>query len=136
MTDRLSGFSAGGDDYLTKPFALAELVARLRALLKRSGLDSTTTVGDLVLDPVTHAAACKEESIALTPTEFRLLATLAARPGEAVRRRELIRAAWPDGAIVHDNTLDVYVARLRRKLRQLPTSTGIDTVFGVGYQVR
>jgi two-component system response regulator MprA len=136
VTDRLSGFSAGGDDYLTKPFALAELVARLRALLKRSGLDSTTTVGDLVLDPVTHAAACKEESVALTPTEFRLLATLAARPGEAVRRRELIRAAWPDGAIVHDNTLDVYVARLRRKLRQLPTSTGIDTVFGVGYQVR
>ncbi len=136
VTDRLSGFSAGGDDYLTKPFALAELVARLRALLKRSGLDSTTTVGDLVLDPVTHAAACEEESVALTPTEFRLLATLAARAGEAVRRRELVRAAWPDGAIVHDNTLDVYVARLRRKLRQLPTSTGIHTVHGVGYQVR
>jgi two-component system OmpR family response regulator len=136
VTDRLSGFSAGGDDYLTKPFALAELVARLRALLKRSGLDSTTAVGDLVLDPVTHGATCEEEKVALTPTEFRLLATLAARPGEAVRRRELIRAAWPDGAIVHDNTLDVYVARLRRKLRQLPTSTGIHTVFGVGYQLR
>jgi two-component system, OmpR family, response regulator len=136
VTDRLSGFSAGGDDYLTKPFALSELVARLRALLKRSGLDTTTTVGDLVLDPVTHAAACGEESVALTPTEFRLLATLAARAGEAVRRRELIRAAWPDGAIVHDNTLDVYVARLRRKLRQLPTSTGIHTVHGVGYQLR
>jgi two-component system, OmpR family, response regulator len=136
VTDRLSGFSAGGDDYLTKPFAFAELVARLRALLKRSGLDSTTTVGDLVLDPVTHAAACEEETVALTPTEFRLLATLAARGGEAVRRRELIRVAWPDGAIVHDNTLDVYVARLRRKLRQLPTSTGIHTVHGVGYQLR
>jgi len=136
VTDRLSGFSAGGDDYLTKPFAVAELVARLRALLKRSGLDSTTTVGDLVLDPVTHAAASEGESVALTPTEFRLLATLAARVGEAVRRRELVRAAWPDGAIVHDNTLDVYVARLRRKLRQLPTSTGIHTVFGVGYQLR
>ena len=136
VTDRLSGFSAGGDDYLTKPFALAELVARLRALLKRSGLDSTTTVGDLVLDPVTHAAACEQQRVPLTPTEFRLLATLAARLGEAVRRRELIRAAWPDGAIVHDNTLDVYVARLRRKLRQLPTSTGIHTVFGVGYQLR
>jgi two-component system, OmpR family, response regulator len=136
VSDRLSGFSAGGDDYLTKPFALAELVARLRALLKRSGLDSTTTVGDLVLDPVTHAAECEGESVALTPTEFRLLARLAARAGEAVRRRELVRAAWPDGAIVHDNTLDVYVARLRRKLRQLPTSTGIHTVHGVGYQLR
>jgi two-component system, OmpR family, response regulator len=136
VSDRLSGFSAGGDDYLTKPFALAELVARLRALLKRSGLDSTTTVGDLVLDPVTHAAECEGESVALTPTEFRLLARLAARAGEAVRRRELVRAAWPDGAIVHDNTLDVYVARLRRKLRQLPTSTRIHTVHGVGYQLR
>jgi two-component system, OmpR family, response regulator len=136
VTDRLSGFSAGGDDYLTKPFALAELVARLRALLKRSGLHSATTVGDLGLDPVTHAASCHGESVALTPTEFRLLATLAARAGDAVRRRELVRAAWPDGAIVHDNTLDVYVARLRRKLRQLPTATGIHTVHGVGYQLQ
>jgi two-component system response regulator MprA len=74
--------------------------------------------------------------VALTPTEFRLLATLASRGGEAVRRRELVRAAWPDGAIVHDNTLDVYVARLRRKLKQLPTASRIHTVHGVGYQVQ
>jgi two-component system, OmpR family, response regulator len=135
VIDRLSGFRAGGDDYLTKPFALAELVARIQALLKRAGRDSATTVGDLRLDPVTHAAACEGKSVALTPTEFRLLATLTARGGEAVRRRELVRAAWPDGSIVHDNTLDVYVARLRRKLRQLPTASRIHTVHGVGYQL-
>lgn len=136
VVDRLSGFRVGGDDYVTKPFALPELVARLHALLKRSGSDAGTTVGDLRLDPVTHAAACERESVALTPTEFRLLATLVARAGEAVRRHELTRAAWPDGAIVHDNTLDVYVARLRRKLARLPAETQIHTVHGVGYQLR
>jgi two-component system, OmpR family, response regulator len=135
VNDRLAGFSAGGDDYLTKPFALAELVARLRALQRRGGLDASTAVGDLRLDPVTHAAACERKSVPLTPTEFRLLAMLAARAGEAVRRRELVRAAWPEGAIVHDNTLDVYVARIRRKLASLPTATAIHTVHGVGYQL-
>jgi two-component system response regulator MprA len=136
VNDRLAGFSAGGDDYLTKPFALAELVARIRALLKRGGLESSAVVGDLRLDPVTHAAACEGNSTPLTPTEFRLMATLAARAGETVRRRELVHAAWPDGAIVHDNTLDVYVARLRRKLGSLPTRIAIHTVHGVGYQLR
>jgi two-component system OmpR family response regulator len=136
VTDRLAGFSAGGDDYLTKPFALAELVARLRALLKRAGPDAGTSVDDLRLDPVTHAAASSGESVSLTPTEFRLLGTLAARPGEAVRRLDLVRTGWPDGAIVHDNTLDVYVARLRRKLRALPTAVGIHTVHGVGYRLQ
>ncbi len=136
VTDRLSGFSAGGDDYVTKPFALAELVARVRALLKRGGLDTATTVGDLRLDPVAHVAECGRESVALTPTEFRLLATLATRVGEAVRRHELIRAAWPDGAIVHDNTLDVYIARLRRKLTRMGATIAISTVYGVGYRLR
>jgi len=136
VTDRLSGFSAGGDDYVTKPFALAELVARVRALVKRGGLDAATTVGDLRLDPVTHAAECGRESVELTPTEFRLLATLATRAGEAVRRLELIRAAWPDGAIVHDNTLDVYIARLRRKLARIGAAVAIFTVYGVGYRLR
>ena len=135
VTDRLAGFSAGGDDYLTKPFALAELVARLRALLKRRGLDSATTVGNLRLDPVVHAAECAGKGVELTPTEFRLLATLAARVGDAVRRHELIRAAWPDGAIVHDNTLDVYIARLRRKLAELGAAVEISTVYGVGYRL-
>jgi two-component system response regulator MprA len=72
----------------------------------------------------------------LTPTEFRLLGTLAARTDQAVSRRELVRAAWPDGAVVHDNTIDVYLARLRRKLRALPGAPAITTVHGVGYRLR
>jgi DNA-binding response OmpR family regulator len=135
MTDRLAGFSAGGDDYVTKPFHFDELVARLRALLRRSGTDPVTEVGALRLDPVAHAISGEDGEVSLTPTEFRLLATLAAQPGAVVRRRELIRAAWPEGAIVHDNTLDQYVARLRRKLRDLAAPTAIATAHGVGYRL-
>ncbi len=134
LPDRLSGFAAGGDDYLVKPFALAELVARIRALLKR-GAGSATSVGALRLDPEAHAAFAGGERARLTPTEFRLLACLAARPGAAVRRRELVQAAWPHGAIVHDNTLDVYIARLRRKLAELPGTPELATVHGVGYSL-
>jgi len=136
LTDRLSGFAAGGDDYLTKPFAFAELVARLHALIKRGGSDPSAQIGELRLDPGTHAASCGGESADLTPTEFRLLARLAAKPGDAVRRRQLIEAAWAHGAIVHDNTLDVYIARLRRKLEPLPGAPTIATVRGVGYSLR
>src|SRR5262245_30328303 len=128
LPDRLSGFAAGGDDYLTKPFAFAELVARLRALVKRGGADLTLEAGGLRLDPGSHAATCGGERVELTPTEFRLLARLASSPGETVRRRQLVEAGWAHGAIVHDNTLDVYVARLRRKLKQLPGAPRIDTV--------
>ncbi len=136
VSDRLAGFTAGGDDYLTKPFALAELIARVKALLKRSAPAPGFALGDLKLDPAAHAVSRGEKSIPLTPTEFRILGALAARPEEAVRRRELIATGWPDGAIVHDNTLDVYVARLRRKLRALETEAEIATVRGVGYTLR
>ncbi len=135
LTDRLSGFSVGGDDYLTKPFAIAELVARLHALIRRSGTDLTSHVGDLRLDPSTHAADCCGESVALSPTEFRLLAALCARPGEAVRRHELARVGWAHGAIVNDNTLDAYIARIRRKLKALPGAPTVQTVHGVGYAI-
>jgi two-component system response regulator MprA len=135
LTDRLSGFSAGGDDYLTKPFHFAELVARLHALLRRAGADRGTTVGSLVLDPVSHGVHHGDRDASLTPTEFRLLAALAARPGAVLRRLDLVRAAWPEGAIVHDNTLDQYVARLRRKLRELEADCAITTVHGVGYRL-
>jgi DNA-binding response OmpR family regulator len=135
VTDRLAGFSAGGDDYVTKPFHFAELVARLNALLRRSGADPAVTVGALRLDPMTHAAAGNGREVALTPTEFRVLAALAAQPGVVLRRRDLVRAAWPDGAIVHDNTLDQYVARLRRKLRELALDLEISTTHGVGYRL-
>jgi two-component system, OmpR family, response regulator len=136
VPDRIAGFNAGGDDYVTKPFAFAELVARLRALLRRSRTDEALEVGELRLDPAAHAVACRDRSVSLTPTEFRILGALAARPGEVVRRRELVQTAWPDGAIVHDNTLDVYLARLRRKLGELPGAPGISTAPGVGYRLR
>jgi two-component system, OmpR family, response regulator len=135
LVDRLGGFGAGGDDYVTKPFDLEELVARLRALLRRAGVDGATEVEGLRLDPADHAASLEGKSVSLTPTEFRLLATLAAEAGRVVRRVELLRAAWPHGAIVHDNTLDVYIARLRRKLRTLRDPPEIVTVHGVGYKI-
>ncbi len=135
LAERLSGFDAGGDDYLTKPFAFAELLARLQALLRRAGADGTIEAAGLILDPVRHAVESAGTSRALTPTEFRLLARLLARPGETVRRRDLIRAGWPRGAVVRDNTLDSYAARLRRKLRELPNAPEIETVHGVGYKV-
>jgi two-component system response regulator MprA len=137
MVDRLAGFSAGGDDYLTKPFEFAELIARLRALHRRSaGRTPVVEVGDLRLDPAMHAVASGEKTVPLTPTEFRLLGALVGRHGETVRRRELIATGWPDGAIVHDNTLDVYLGRLRRKLAELPTDVKIDTAHGVGYRLQ
>jgi two-component system response regulator MprA len=132
LTDRVTGFHAGGDDYMTKPFAFAELVVRLRALLRRSNPEPAEAKG-FRLDPVAHAVVAGEARVALTPTEFRLLARLVANPGEAVRRRDLIRTAWPYGARVRDNTLDAYVARLRRKLASLPEAPAIRTVHGVGY---
>ncbi len=136
LTDRLAGFSAGGDDYLAKPFALAELIARVRALLKRVRPEPEPGVGGLRLDPAAHGVRVGDRGESLTPTEFRLLAALAARPEQVVRRHELVAAAWPDGAIVHANTLDAYIVRLRRKLRALGAEAEITTARGVGYTLR
>jgi two-component system OmpR family response regulator len=135
VSDRLSGFAAGGDDYVTKPFHLAEVAARLRALLARAGITQAFEGAGLVLDPSSHEIAAGDRKIPLTPTEFRLIAALAGRPGDTLSRRELMSAAWPEGAIVHDNTLDVYLARLRRKLRELPGAPAILTVHGRGYRL-
>jgi two-component system response regulator MprA len=135
VVDRVAGFDAGGDDYLTKPFAFVELVARLQALLKRAGTDAAVEAAGLRLDPVSHSVGNGVTEAALTPTEFRLLAHLLARPGEVVRRRELARAAWSHGAVVRENTLDVYIARLRRKLKQFDGAPDIATVHGVGYRI-
>src|SRR3954471_1498484 len=134
LTDRLSGFHAGGDDYLPKPFALAELIVRVEALTRRSSPPARSSlVTDIVLDPAAHAIAYEGHVVRVTPTEFRVLAALVARPGEVVRRVTLVSAAWPDGAIVHDNTLDAYIARLRRKLREAGAPVSIETARGVGY---
>ncbi|MGW0835362.1 response regulator transcription factor [Streptomyces prunicolor] len=135
LPDRLSGFSAGGDDYLSKPFHLAELAARLRAALRRAAPPPAATAGDLVLDAVRHTVDVRDTRVDLTPTEFRLLAALMAASGGIVARRELIRAGWPEGARVHDNTLDQYLTRLRRKLREAGSARTIGTARGVGHRL-
>lgn len=135
LTDRLSGFSAGGDDYLPKPFHLAELVARLRAALRRSGPAAVATAGDLVLDATRHSVNAGGVPVDLSPTEFRLLATLVAAGGGIVSRRALVRAAWPDGAQVSDNTLDQYLSRLRRKLRGAGSALSLRTARGIGHRL-
>src|SRR5580765_1053849 len=135
LTDRLSGFAAGGDDYLAKPFHVAELVARLQALLKRAVGPAVAVHGDLRLDPSTHELTGPNGSSHLSPTEFRLLATLLASPGSVVRRSQLIAAAWPQGAIVSDNTLDQYVSRLRRKLVEVASGASLDAMKGVGFRL-
>jgi two-component system, OmpR family, response regulator len=136
VPDRIAGFRAGGDDYVTKPFSLAEVAERLRALLRRAGVHELIEVSGLLLDPAAHAVTYGGVAVPLTPTEFRLLGVLARRPGATVRRLELVRAGWPDGAAVSENTLDSYVARLRRKLASLPGAPTIATARGVGYALR
>src|SRR5207237_9081155 len=116
LADRLACFSAGVAAYLTKPFSPAELEARLRALLQRAGAGDTLSAAGLTLDPTTFEIWCRDERrTRLSPTEFRLLGALAAHAGRTVSRRDLVRAGWPGGALVHDNTIGVYLARLLPK---------------------
>lgn len=139
VVDRVAGFRSGGDDYLAKPFVLVELVVRLEALLRRAtpaADPAPTATSSLVLDPASHTVSAGDERVLLTPTEFRLLGALVREAGSVVRRRTLVQAGWPDGATVHDNTLDSYLARLRRKLRGLGSDETIVTVRGVGYSLR
>jgi two-component system, OmpR family, response regulator len=134
--DRLAGFSAGADDYLPKPFDVKELIARVEALTKRGRVVTANAPGDLVLDPARHALVCKGKEVLLTPTEFRMLAAITSRPGEVVRRRALVAAAWPDGAMVSENTIDSYVRRLRLKLAEVDSPVHLHTVRGVGLTLR
>jgi two-component system, OmpR family, response regulator len=136
LTDRLSGFRAGGDDYLIKPFALVELIVRIDAALRRVTSSSADRREGLTLDPSQHGVAGPGGRVSLTPTEFRILARLASDEGSVVRRSTLLGAAWPDGAIVSDNTLDAYVSRLRGKLREAEVEQQIANVRGVGYTLR
>ncbi|MCA1719823.1 MAG: response regulator transcription factor [Actinobacteria bacterium] len=135
VTDRLSGFAAGGDDYLAKPFHLAELVARIEALLRRPPLRGRGGVDDLELEPHGMALRRGEQRVPLSPTEFRLLARVLGTPDEVVRRRDLLNAGWPDGAIVSENTLDQYAGKLRRRLRDVGSQRTLTAVRGVGYRL-
>ncbi|TFV91470.1 response regulator transcription factor [Blastococcus sp. CT_GayMR16] len=134
LHDVLSGFAAGADDYLAKPFHLNELIARLTVALRRATPPRAAEASTLILDPGGHALLGPAGSQRLTPTEYRVLATLMASPGQVVRRHSLLAAGWPHGAQVADNTLDQYLARLRRKLDAAgEAGRSITTVHGVGY---
>lgn len=133
--DRLAGFSAGADDYLSKPFDVRELLARVEALARRRG-EPRPEPGRLVLDPARHSLTCAGLEVALTPTEFRMLTAITSRPGEVVRRRSVVAAAWPDGAQVSENTIDSYVRRIRVKLEQVGSPLHLETVRGVGLTLR
>jgi two-component system response regulator MprA len=135
MHEKLAAFAVGADDYLTKPFELAELMVRVEALSRRLPL-SRPASGDLVLDPVRHSVVYADARVLLTPTEFRMLAAVTSRPGEVVRRRAVIAAAWADGAQVHDNTVDSYATRIRRKLERVGSPVQLRTVRGVGFELR
>ena len=136
--DRAKLLDLGADDYLEKPFSRKELLARVRALLRRGGgpkrAAAPATVGGLTVDPRTHSAAVNGQTLALTPTEFRLLAALAARAGEVVERRALLRAAWPDERDPDPEWLKAHLARLRSKLEDAGGPVP-SNVRGVGYRL-
>ena len=133
--DRLSGFSAGADDYLPKPFDVKELIARVEALSRR-GRTAAAPVGGLALDPARHSMRHGDAEVLLTPTEFRMLAAITSRPGEVVRRHAVVAAAWPEGARVSENTVDSYIRRIRGKLKELDAPVTLRTVRGVGFTLR
>jgi two-component system OmpR family response regulator len=136
--DRVAGLDSGADDYLVKPFALAELQARLRALVRRGRPERPTvlTVGDLRLDPARREVSRGAREIDLSAKEFALLEVLMRRPGEVLSRLELVESAWDIAYEIRSNVIDVYVRRLRRKIDDPFEIALIETVRGVGYRIR
>jgi DNA-binding response OmpR family regulator len=132
VADRVAGFAAGGDDYVTKPFELTELSARVRALCRRRGglRPSLERCGDLVVDRALRAARRGGVLLSLTPKEFALLEVLVDARGAAVSREELIDRCWDERADMFSNAVNVHIAALRRKLGPPPL---IETVRGGGY---
>ncbi len=140
IEDRVEGLDSGADDYMVKPFAFAELLARVRALVRRGRSDQILrlTVGNLVLDVATRRVERGGEEIALTPREFELLEYLVRHRGTIVSREMLARDVWkePERGTPLDNVIDVHIARLRKKVDQGRTVRLIHTVRGVGFLVR
>jgi DNA-binding response OmpR family regulator len=120
---------------LVAPFRIDEVVHGVREIVRTSRAGAPITFGAIRLDPVTHAIHGEGGAVALTPTEFRVLAALAERGGVVIRRSELVRAAWPECAEVADNSLDQYIARVRDKLRKVTVETAIVTSRRVGYRL-
>ena len=137
VPDRVRGLDAGADDYLTKPFALAELFARVRSLTRRDPLERPVvlSVGDLTLDPVSRTVRRGDVDIALSPKEFALLQELMRRPGEALSRSYLIDHVWDFAYDGSSNVVDVYIRYLRDKVDRPFARESIRTVRGAGYRL-
>jgi two-component system, OmpR family, response regulator len=138
VEDRVRGLDQGADDYLVKPFSFSELLARLRALVRRELTERPTVleVGDLRLDPATHEAWRGKVELELSPKEFSLLETLMRRPGEALSRFQLLEHSWDYHFEKRSNVVDVYIRYLREKIDRPFDRESIETVRGVGYRLR
>jgi two-component system OmpR family response regulator len=138
IEDRVAGLDAGADDYLVKPFALPELHARLRSLIRRGRPERPVVlrVGSLRLDPARREVHRGEIPIDLSAKEFGLLEALMRRPGDVLTRLELIEQAWDLAYETRSNVVDVYVRRLRRKLDDPFGTSSLETVRGAGYRLR
>jgi two-component system response regulator BaeR len=134
--DRLEGFNLGADDYICKPFSPSEVIARIRAVLRRAQPFSIAAPG-LAIDEPAFRATIDNQPLNLTPVEFKLLKTLAASPRRVFSREQLIDALYSDGREVVDRTIDSHIRNLRRKLTELrPGTEWIEAVYGVGYRLQ
>jgi two-component system OmpR family response regulator len=138
VEDRIAGLDVGADDYLTKPFSFAELLARLRAIVRRGPVERPTVVevGDLRLDPATRQVWRGTAEIELTAKEFALLAAFMRRPGDVLTRDHLLEQAWDIGYDNRSNVIAVYVNYLRDKIDRPFGTNSIETVRGAGYRLR